>query len=332
MSALSGTKALVVGTGVSGLACALRLAQAGYAVEAWERGDVAHEVSSVAAAIWFPYKAGPRALVERWALETLRELERLSRDPTTGITLRDGVQWLPAGIEPAVFLRELPGHRELAPAELRADRGRAIAFRVPVVDMAVFLPWLRAQCESSGVTFVRREIRSLDEAVDACALVVNCTGFASRELAHDRELFPIRGQVLRVPGDRARDFVIDEDGPEGLCYVVPRGRDVVVGGSASAGREDLAADPGETARILAGARRHLPGLSAADVLEVVVGLRPGRSEVRVEAEIPRPGRLLIHDYGHGGAGVTLAFGCADEVARIASQVRHTAESGAGTGA
>jgi len=320
------TSALVIGTGVSGLACALRLARSGYRVEAWERGDVAHEVSSVAAVIWFPYQAGPRALVDRWALETLRELEQLAHDPTTGITLRSGVQWLPAGVEPDDLLRELPGHRELAASELRAGRARGVAFRVPVVDMARFLPWLRAQCERSGATFVRREIRSLDEAVDACALVVNCTGLAPRELAPDRELFAIRGQVLRVPGDRAREFVIDEDAPEGLCYVVPRGRDVVVGGSATPGREDLAADTSETARILAGARRHLPALSAADVLEVVVGLRPGRPAVRVEAEVPSPGRLLIHDYGHGGAGVTLCFGCADEVARLAGRASNVVAS------
>lgn len=328
---MSATRALVVGTGVSGLACALRLAQAGFVVEAWERGGVEHEVSSVAAAIWFPYRVGPAGLAERWALETLRELERLSADAATGITLRAGVQWFPAGVDPADFLRELPGHRELEPSEVRTDRARGVAFRVPVVDMGAFLPWLRAQCVLHGVTFARREIRSLNEALDACPLVVNCTGLASRELAQDRELVPIRGQVLRVPGDRARDFVLDEHGPEGLCYVIPRGRDVVIGGSATSGREDRSPDAAETALILARARRHIPGLAAADVLEVKVGLRPGRPAVRLEAENPRPGRLLIHDYGHGGAGLTLCFGCADAVVRLATQARDATESRIGAG-
>jgi D-amino-acid oxidase len=46
-----------------------------------------------------------------------------------------------------------------------------------------------------------------------------------------------------------------------------------------------------------------------------------RSVVRLEAEARRPGQLLIHDYGHGGAGITLAWGCAEEVAGIACNWR-----------
>lgn len=323
----SSCDALVVGTGVSGLACALRLAEAGFAVTAWEKRDVAHEVSSVAAAIWYPYKAGPKERVERWALETLTELERLALDPDTGVRLVRGIEWFPDGVEVRDCMRSVPEYRELSPSELRPDRTRGIALRIPVVDMGTFLPWLRARCIERGVRFVRREISSLDEAVDACALVVNCTGLASRELAHDAELVPIRGQVLRVAAHFARDFVIDENCPDGLCYVVPRGRDVVLGGSAVLGREDLAPDRDETVGILARAQRHLPGLGIDDVLETKVGLRPGRATVRLEVENPRPGRVVVHNYGHGGAGVTLAFGCASEVVRSAQEMANTSESG-----
>jgi D-amino-acid oxidase len=47
-----------------------------------------------------------------------------------------------------------------------------------------------------------------------------------------------------------------------------------------------------------------------------VGLRPGRASVRVEAE-SRRGARLVHDYGHGGSGVTLSWGCAREAAALA---------------
>jgi D-amino-acid oxidase len=42
-----------------------------------------------------------------------------------------------------------------------------------------------------------------------------------------------------------------------------------------------------------------------------VGLRPVRPTVRLEAE-----GHVVHCYGHGGAGVTLAWGCGLEVAAL----------------
>lgn len=321
MSASRAEGALVLGTGVSGLSCALTLARAGFAVEAWERGDVAREVSSVAAAIWYPYLAGPAGLVERWALETLAGLERIAADRSSGVTLCDGIEVFPAGVEPPAFLRDLPAFREIDPREVPAGRARGFAFRLPVVEMEIYLPWLRARCAAAGVRFFQREVRALDEAIEHSALVVNCTGLASRELAHDRALVPIRGQVVRIAARFTRTFVLDERGPEGLCYIVPRSRDVILGSSIAEGRTDLDPDPLETAQILARAARHLPGLTAADVLGVKVGLRPGRPAVRLEAERPRPGRLLVHDYGHGGAGVTLSLGCAEAVLALVQAAR-----------
>ncbi|MBL8860773.1 MAG: FAD-dependent oxidoreductase [Planctomycetes bacterium] len=328
MSAGERCDALVVGTGVSGLACALRLAEAGFSVAAWERRDVAQEVSSVAAAVWYPYEVAGGAPVERWAFETLRELERLAADPATGVALRRGVEWFPPGVEPPAFLRALPEHAEVAPASLHPARARGVRLRLPVADTGRFLPWLRARCAALGVRFARREVASLGEALEHAPLVVNCTGLAARELCRDRSLFPIRGQVLLVDGALTQEFTFDDhDG--GPCYAIPRGRDVVLGGSAGPGREDLEPDPAETGAILARARRFFPALGAADVRAVKVGLRPGRPAVRLEAEVPRPGRVLIHDYGHGGAGVTLAFGCASEVLRLARQALPGVESRGG---
>ena len=59
----------------------------------------------------------------------------------------------------------------------------------------------------------------------------------------------------------------------------------------------------------------LPALATARVLGTAVGLRPARSEVRLEAE-RRGGGTVVHCYGHGGAGVTLAWGCAEEVVEL----------------
>jgi D-amino-acid oxidase len=45
-----------------------------------------------------------------------------------------------------------------------------------------------------------------------------------------------------------------------------------------------------------------------------VGLRPWRPEVRLESE-PLSDGVLWHNYGHGGAGISMAWGCAAEITR-----------------
>jgi len=85
-------------------------------------------------------------------------------------------------------------------------------------------------------------------------------------------------------------------------------------------------DPAATAAILGRAAKLVPALAGARVLGVRVGLRPGRPAVRLEPEPAREATAssaalppVIHCYGHGGAGHTLAWGCADEVLALATR-------------
>ena len=64
-------------------------------------------------------------------------------------------------------------------------------------------------------------------------------------------------------------------------------------------------------------------LAGADVLEHNVGLRPGRPEIRLEIEYAVQGPPLVHNYGHGGSGVTLSWGCAEETLRLVRQALNT---------
>ena len=108
-----------------------------------------------------------------------------------------------------------------------------------------------------------------------------------------------------------REWLLDQSDPQRLVYVVPRGNDVVLGGTAEEGAEDRTPDPATTEAIRARCAALVPALRDAPVVGVAVGLRPARPAVRLEAE----GRV-VHCYGHGGAGVTLAWGCAVEVAAL----------------
>ena len=59
---------------------------------------------------------------------------------------------------------------------------------------------------------------------------------------------------------------------------------------------------------------------AARILRERVGLRPFRKTgVRLEREKLSDRRTVIHNYGHGGSGFTLSWGCAENVFRLYSQ-------------
>jgi D-amino-acid oxidase len=102
---------------------------------------------------------------------------------------------------------------------------------------------------------------------------------------------------------------IDAETP---AYVVPRSRDVVLGGTADAGEWSRTPDAATAEAIVASAAEIEPRLAGARVLRHKVGLRPGRPTVRLEREAE-----VIHCYGHGGCGVTVSWGCADDVVDLA---------------
>jgi D-amino-acid oxidase len=90
----------------------------------------------------------------------------------------------------------------------------------------------------------------------------------------------------------------------------------VLGGTDVRGDASLEPSPQESDAIVERCARLVPALRTAERAGVAVGLRPGRAEVRLEAE-RLDGGVVVHDYGHGGSGVTLSWGCADEVSALA---------------
>jgi D-amino-acid oxidase len=132
----------------------------------------------------------------------------------------------------------------------------------------------------------------------------------------DPDLEPHRGQVAIVPRieDLSAAIVCDD---EPLMYAIPRTNDCVFGGTNELS-DNLAVDPSTTSRIVAECSRVLD-IDRPRVLAERVGLRPfRRSGVRLERDQLRDGRTVIHNYGHGGAGFTLSWGCAREVLELAT--------------
>jgi D-amino-acid oxidase len=307
---------VVVGGGVIGLTTALVLAEHGRRVRVWTRDPAERTTSAVAGALWWPYAIEPVASARAWALRSLDVYEECAASPeATGVRLVDGVQgeedldgagrWLGA---------RLPGLRA-ATAEEYAGTGLWV--RLPLIDMSVHLPWLRDRLRAAGGVIETRTVSDLTE-VDA-PVVVNCTGLGARELVPDPSVRPVRGQLVVVENPGIRTWVVSTDASGAKSYVFPQPGRLVLGGTAEEDAWSLEPDPAVAEAIVRRCAALRPEIAGARVLEHRVGLRPVRHAVRLEQEPLPDGRVLVHNYGHGGAGVTVAWGCAEEAAGLVRQ-------------
>lgn len=300
---------IVIGGGVIGLSAAIRLGEAGFDVRVMAADPPESTTSAVAAAIWYPYKAYPEDRVLAWGKTTFGVLRGLSDDRATGVRMREGVElWRAEAPEPW-WSGAVPGVRRCAPEELPPGYGSGHRFVVPVIEMPVYLPYLLDRFRAVG-TVERRVVGSLGEVSDDAHAVVDCAGLGARDLVGDDTLRPIRGQVVRVRNPGLTEFFLDEDDPAGVTYVVPRSEDCILGGTAEEDDWDTEPDPAVAAGILRRCAALEPRLKGAEILEHRVGLRPGRPAVRLERDPDRAS--VVHNYGHGGSGVTLSWGCAEE--------------------
>jgi D-amino-acid oxidase len=314
-------RVIVLGCGVSGLSCAERLLRRGFPVTVIAANLPPNTTSDVAAAVWFPYKAYPEARVVTWGKTTYDELCLLADDPSSGVAMLTLIELLSERAGDPWWKTAVPDVRHARADELPDGCGYMDAYvvRVPRIEMPVYLPYLMSRVRSLGGQIQQRQVGSIPELHAEGSLVVNCTGLGARELIGDVQVYPIRGQILRVANPGLQCSWADESGPLALSYIVPRSNDCVLGGTAQEGDWNLEPDMLTAERILANCRRIEPRLQDDRVLEHHVGLRPGRAEVRLEIVRTSVHTGVIHNYGHGGAGVTLSWGCADEVTALASE-------------
>ena len=311
-------EALVIGAGVIGLSTAVRLREAGWRVRVRAAEPPERTTSAVAAALWYPYRVGPEDLVTAWGERSYEVFRHLSADAATGVRMTHGIELLALDADPHVmpeWAAHIPDFRVARADEVPPGRV-GWAFSVPVADTGAYLRWLAAHFAEHGGEVEIARVASLADVAGEVPLVVNCTGLGARELVGDRSLRAVRGQIVRVENPGLSSFWLDEYHPDGLLYVIPRGGDVVLGGTADEDAEETHPDPAVADGIVQRAVAAVPALAGARVLEHRVGLRPWRAEVRLEAE-PVGGATVIHNYGHGGAGVTLSWGCAEHVVRLA---------------
>jgi D-amino-acid oxidase len=318
---------LVLGAGVIGLSTAICLAEAGVNV-AVAAADPPERTTSVAAgAIWGPHLVGMDDRVERWAGITLDWLAKLSH-PELGANELAGIVHSVTGIAasrnsegpPPEFAATASDLSPCSPAE--APPGYASAWRLTATTVAMpgYLGYLEGRLgRAGGKSAFGLKIGTLGDAsrlAPSARVIVNCTGCGARGLVPDPDVVAVRGQVVVTANPGVTEFFVGTGSePDDLTYLFPHGDVVVLGGTEQRGNWSLEADPGTAERIVAACAAIEPALRTAPVLEHRVGLRPTRSRVRLEAE-PSGEVTIVHNYGHGGAGVTLSWGCAQDAAGL----------------
>lgn len=308
---------LIIGAGVIGLSTGITLLQNGYQVTIWAKDLPPHTTSNQAAAVWYPYLCFPREKAIPWSKNTFEYLQNnILHDPTSGCMTRTMTQifdkpqpepWWKETIEQPI---ERPSAAELPEGYVDAYRLQTI-----VIDTSIYMTYLLTTFTRLGGTITQKEVKDLPETFQANRLVINCTGLGAKELVNDDKLYPVRGQMIKIKATGFDQVIVDDDSHNALTAIIPRTHDIMLAGTAQKNNWSTEIDPKDTAEILRKVTLIAPQLTNIEIISQQVGLRPAREVVRLEAETIA-NQTIIHNYGHGGAGFTLSWGCAQDVLKL----------------
>ncbi|XP_031357019.1 D-aspartate oxidase-like [Photinus pyralis] len=310
----------VIGAGVIGLSAATALQEhlPNVTVTIYAEKISPNLTSNVAAGMWAPFlyqKTDGEKILSwgRGSHDQFLKLWKGGHASEAGICLQL-VKSLSADIDLHVGQNIVWGEQQMPPEEvefltklLKKDFRTAVNYVSFTCEPSRYLPFLQKRFIQNGGKIVIRKIKDFRE-LSHYNLVVNCTGLGAQELTDDTQMTPIRGTAIRVKAPWLFHSLMDDD-----IYIILNADTCVLGTTAQYGDYELNPRESETKNINNFCNSLVPALENAEYVKTCVGLRPGRVEVRLETEIQDiDGKLLpiVHNYGHGGCGVTLSYGCA----------------------
>lgn len=221
------------------------------------------------------------------------------------------------------FLKFTPSLRVLTEEELQQFPGGpwkgGLFYTTVLIDCSKYLPYMLNRFKQSGGAVVGKTVESLEELAHDYDIVMNCTGLRAGDIVEDTKLVPLRGQVYRVKAPWIKHFYYaDLD-----TYILPSTDTVVLGGTRQYCSFNTDVDRHDSESIFERCCQLLPSLKHAEIVQEWVGLRPHRDPIRVEKEVVHIGNRklhVVHNYGHGGYGISLSWGSAKEATDLVANV------------
>ena len=133
---------------------------------------------------------------------------KLAEDSGTGVFPVTFTEYLPEQSPDPWWKSAVRDFRRVNPDEIPSIYKDGYLFEVPFVDTSVYMPWLLSRFKQLGGTIHQKELFSLEE-INA-DLVVNCSGLGARFLANDLEVYPVRGQGIRVKAKNNGGCFLDQ--------------------------------------------------------------------------------------------------------------------------